>query len=87
MKAASDLASCNLSQQIDTAALPVISALPFVPTPKGAWSPIVRPFSLLPIYLVAGSANKTAYAALTLSNNQAISHSVQVVTDCYNETR
>lgn len=64
-----------------------IQALPFLPSPRGTWSPIVKPFSLQPAYLVEGSANDTAHAVLGLENSQAIDHSVQVVTNCYNESR
>lgn len=78
---------CSLQQQVDMSSLKQIDALPLLPSPKGAWSPIVKPFSLPPAYLVEGSANKTARAVLSLENAQGVDHSVQVVTNCYNEAR
>ena len=78
---------CSLQQQVHMSSLEEIDALPFLPSPTGAWSPIVKPFSLPPAYLVEGSANNTAHAVLSLANTQGIDHSVQVVTNCYNESR
>ncbi|KAL3136412.1 hypothetical protein ABBQ38_005669 [Trebouxia sp. C0009 RCD-2024] len=77
---------CHLQQQIDADSLQVMGALPFLPSPKGPWSPIVTPFSLPPAYLVQGSANNTAQNVLILENAGGIDHSVQVVTNCYNES-
>lgn len=79
--------TCKLQEQIDTAALPVIGTLPLWTAPVGSWTPIVRPFSLLPAYLVAGSSNGTAAATLSLTNSQDLDHSVQIMTNCYSETR
>ena len=87
VSSAIDASPCSLQQDIDTAALPVIDALPVLPFLKSNWSPIVRPFSLLPAYLVAGSPNHTAHAALSLTNAEGNARSVQLVTNCYNETR
>ena len=84
---AADAPTCMLQQQVDTAALPVIATLPIWPDSKGNWSPTVLPFSLQPAYLVAGSANTTANATLSLKNSQSVEHSVQIVTNCYNDTR
>lgn len=84
---ATNAPTCMLQQQLDTAALPVIATLPIWPDSKGNWSPTVLPFSLQPAYLVAGSANTTAAAVLSLSNSQSMEHSVQIVTNCYNDTR
>lgn len=84
---AANAPTCMLQQQIDTAALPVIATLPIWPSPKGNWSPTVLPFSLQPAYLVAGSANTTATATLSLRNSQSMEHSVQIVTNCYDDTR
>ena len=84
---AANASTCTLQQQVDTAALPVIATLPIWPASKGTWSPTVLPFSLQPAYLVAGSANTTAVATLSLSNTQSMEHSVQIVTNCYNDTR
>lgn len=64
-----------------------MGALPFLPSAKGPWSPIVTPFSLAPAYLVEGSANNTAQNVLSLENAGGVDHSVQVVTNCYNESR
>lgn len=80
-------APCSLQQQVDIASLKEIDALPYLPSPKGVWSPIVKPFSLQPAYLVEGSVNSTAHAVLSLENTQGIQHSVQVVSNCYNESR
>ena len=84
---ATNASTCMLQQKVDTAALPVIATLPIWPSSKGTWSPTVLPFSLLPAYLIAGSANTTAAATLSLSNSQSMEHSVQIVTNCYNDTR
>ena len=87
MKAPAGVSSCSLQQQVDISSLEETKALPFLPSPKGTWSPIVKPFSLPPAYLVEGSANDTAHAVLSLENSQGMDHSVQVVTNCYNESR
>ncbi|DBA74527.1 TPA: hypothetical protein ACH3X2_000982 [Trebouxia sp. C0005] len=78
--------TCMLQQQVDTADLPVIATLPIWPDSKGNWSPTVLPFSLQPAYLVAGSTNNTAAASLSLTNTQSVEHSVQIVTNCYDDT-
>ncbi|KAA6417308.1 MAG: hypothetical protein FRX49_12732 [Trebouxia sp. A1-2] len=78
--------TCMLQQQVDTADLPVIATLPIWPDSKGNWSPTVLPFSLQPAYLVAGSINNTAAASLSLTNTQSVEHSVQIVTNCYDDT-
>ena len=87
IQAPADALPCSLQQEVDMSSLKEIDAVPFLPSPKGAWSPVVKPFSLVPAYLVAGSANNTARAVLSLENTQGIDHSVQVVTNCYNESR
>lgn len=84
---ATNASACAIQQQVDTAALPVIGTLPTWPSSIGSWSPTVLPYSLQPAYLVAGSANATTAATLSLGNSQSVDHSVQIVANCYDETR
>ena len=76
-----------MQKQLETAALPVIGQLPFWPALMGNWAPTVRPFSLSPAYLVAGSTNDTATSVLSLGNSHSVQHSVQIVTNCYSDTQ